>query len=248
MARPTLSALFGHPPAACMVAHMPAGKSKPPKRLGGNRAAAGRNRLPEASSPWLGGVPAATMKTVEAINAVGKEAIGVGPLARAITGRESGQVGRGNKLGAYDQTKQAALGAAVVGAGPLLQYVTKQLGLAAASGAGTLAGNRAYDVAAQGIEKASSGGRVFNAMTPFGPTVASTKILSPAQRSAAVGNLLRRAENIATATEVGVRSDVAQLAQSLARGVGSTTSAVARAAAVASGAKRKGRGGSAKRR
>ena len=175
-----------------MVADMPQGKSKPPKNLGANRAAASR---------------AVTRSQAYAAN----------------------EFMRRNPKYAKDETtgekvRGLALGLLSLGAGPIARAATKTVGMAASKSVGALAGNAAFDAATKGLDKAKAGGRVFRTVTPFGPTLGSTKIMSPNQRLASVAALVKRGENIGNQTERVVASTLGGAARTVSQVVGSVTS------------------------
>ena len=194
MARPTLSALFGHPPAACIVAHM--ARTTPP---GGNRAAASRAKTrTEATlqNEWY---------------------------------RRNPQYLKPESTG--DKIKAVGIGAASLGAGPLVRAIAKTVGVGASRAIGNVAGNAAFDAASKGLEKARAGGRVFRTTTPFGPSLGSTKIMTANQVSAAVGNLAKRAENIANYTERTVTGTLKGVTNTVSRALGTAASAASLVAA-----------------
>lgn len=108
----------------------------------------------------------------------------------------------------------AAGGVTSKGSGVVTKAVTKKLvgryGGAAAEGAA----EGAFVSAAKGIKGMSGGGKIKTANTPFGMTLRSTKIMNPAQKSAAQTGLLTRAGNIAgdaaTGGKLGLASQVVQ--------------------------------------
>lgn len=89
------------------------------------------------------------------------------------------------------------------------QIANAAMTVAAMPGMGRIAGATAksigksvvsstYDEAAKGLAKAKAGGRIYTAGTSQGPRIASTRVMSPRQSSAAISNLSKRAEDIAT--------------------------------------------------
>lgn len=52
-----------------------------------------------------------------------------------------------------------------------------------------MVGDELFNQATHGFDKASSGGRLYTAQTPFGPTTASTRIGTESQTAANMGNL-----------------------------------------------------------
>ena len=99
----------------------------------------------------------------------------------------------GTSFGINPQTKGQTINAALT--------VVGMPGLGrAASGVANSIGKRVfsstYDEAAKGLAKAKAGGKIYTAGTSQGPRIASTRVMSPRQSSAAVRNLGRKAENI----------------------------------------------------
>ena len=209
---PNPKRLYGsHPPAWCMVADMPQGKSKPPKNLGANRAAASR---------------AVTRSQAYASN----EFMGRNPdyVKPETTG---------------DKVRGVAIGIGSLAAGPIARAVTRSVGVAASRAAGVVAGNAAFDAATKGLEKASAGGRVFRTVTPFGPTLGSTRIMTPSQRSASIGGLVKRGENIGNQTERVVASTLGSAANTASKVVGAATTGAAVGVV-----RKRSRGGGAKKK
>jgi hypothetical protein len=100
--------------------------------------------------------------------------------------------------------------------------------------------NTAYDVLSAGLEKSAGGGRVFRTNTPMGPSLGSTKIMTPGQRNAAIGGLQKAASN--RADEVG-----AQVGKSVEKAV-TRVGQYAKVVAPAAVSKKRGSGGGAKKR
>jgi hypothetical protein len=172
---------------------------------------------------------------VRNVNRVGAEVVGVGPIARAITGTSEGQFGKGQNLSGGQRMKELAIGAVNALAAPLVQSGVKAALSKASNIVSNAAGELAFRAASEGIENASRGGRVFRTTTPFGPTLASTKVMSTAERSARINNLLKRSENIANTTEASLRSGLRNVAADIAAKAGGVTRTATGSAALARG-------------
>lgn len=101
----------------------------------------------------------------------------------------------GSSLGVSKITKGSVANAAFVatalpGSGQVTRYVAGKLG--------GIVAKETFVVASKGLEVSGAGGKIKDVMTPFGKTIASTRIGSPAQQAASMGGLIKRAENIAT--------------------------------------------------
>ena len=107
--------------------------------------------------------------------------------------------------GVKDVVKTAATDIAVsaigAGAGKVVGAASAKLGQAVGKTVAVDVAETAFSKLTTGLEKSSQGGKVFKTVTPFGPTLASTKIMSAAQREAAIGGLAKAAAN--RATEIG---------------------------------------------
>jgi len=140
------------------------------------------------------------VKPTAAITKPGQKAVGLAkssvPDRFASTAKTpikkatSGLAGSGTPLGASmginpinkGQITNAALTAvALPGSGQVRNYL------------GAKAGGRvteaAFKASTKGFEASGAGGKVKNVMTPFGKTLGSTRIGSPAQQAASMGNL-----------------------------------------------------------
>lgn len=84
---------------------------------------------------------------------------------------------------------------ALPGSGQVANWAAKKVG----TKIGGAAASGAWDVAAKGLGAISSGGKVSKTFTPMGPTLRSTRIMSSAQKGAALTGLETRAGNIASA-------------------------------------------------
>ena len=123
----------------------------------------------------------------------------------------SGFAGSGTPLGASmginplnkGQITNAALTAtALPGSGQATRYVAGKLG--------GIVAKETFVVASKGLEVSGAGGKIKDVLTPFGKTIASTRIGSPAQQAASMGGLIKRAENIATGSGQRIAGRVAR--------------------------------------
>jgi hypothetical protein len=118
----------------------------------------------------------------------------------------------------------SATGAAIGQAG---SKVGKIVGKAAGKTVGALVSDSYFDAATSNLNKINQGGKVFRTNTPMGPSLGSTKIMTPGQRSAAQAGLSQIASNQAdragaiTANEVNALMSGAIRATS--RGIGAAT-------------------------
>lgn len=137
----------------------------------------------------------------------------------------------GPKAVAKTAAVDVAINAAAAGAG-------KVLGAALGAVAGKATGAVAGDVSFQQLlpKTIGAGGRVFKTNTPMGPALASTKIMTKGQTSAAGKGLTKIAENRANEIESGVRRAVSS---SVSRGVSNAAKNAGIAATVANKPKNK---------
>jgi hypothetical protein len=84
---------------------------------------------------------------------------------------------------------------ALPGSGQVRNAVAKKVG----KWVGSVADDASFIAKANRLNASGAGGKVSKTMTPFGPTLRSTKIGSPAEQSARMGNLLKGAEKEARA-------------------------------------------------
>lgn len=78
-------------------------------------------------------------------------------------------------------------------------------------------GDATWNVAAKGISTMRGGGRLYNASTPFGKTLASTKIMNAGQKGAAMTGLETRAANIANTAERAAAGAAARVTKEVIR-------------------------------
>lgn len=94
---------------------------------------------------------------------------------------------------------------------------------------GGAADTAAFRAASKGLGASGAGGKVSRTVTPMGPTLRSTRIGTPAQQASRMGNLTKRAENIATQTG---KEMAAQTTKAIAK-AGSTARSMTATAATA---------------
>ncbi len=94
----------------------------------------------------------------------------------------------------YNKMGKVVLADAALGAG-LAKLIPK-----VASKVGNVVAESAFGAASKGLNKTGAGGRLYGAQTIKGTALASTRIGTEIQQAARMGNLTKRAENIAIAT------------------------------------------------
>jgi len=143
---------------------------------------------------------APSRKPTEAISKSGQKATGLAKSSSSdrfssnaktkVKSATSGFAGSGTPLGSSmginplnkGQIANAALTAvALPGSGQVRNYV--------AGKAGGRVADAAFKASTKGFEASGAGGKVKNVMTPMGKTLGSTRIGSPAQQAASMGNL-----------------------------------------------------------
>lgn len=132
---------------------------------------------------------------------------------------------QGPKAVAKTAAVDVATNVAAAGAGKALGKV---LGAVAGKATGAVAGDVSFEKLLP--KSMSAGGKVFRTNTPMGPTLASTKIMTKGQTSAAASGLTKIAENRANEIESGVRRAVSS---SVSRGVSNAAKNTGIAATVA---------------
>jgi len=151
-------------------------------------------------------------KATAAFTSKGQKASGLAPRKQGSSLRatpktkaknaESGLAGSGTPLGASFAMSRPTAARNVVNAALTATLLPGKGKIAGAIGrrVGSIADNAAWNAASKGLEAAGRGGKVSKTMTPFGPTLRSTRIGSVAQQAARMENLTRNADRIATAT------------------------------------------------
>jgi hypothetical protein len=112
-----------------------------------------------------------------------------------------------------------AAGAASAAAGKVVGAVGGRVAKNVAGRVDDYVGDRAYESLSAGLSKASSGGRLYTANTAFGKTLASTKIMNTAQRSAAISGLEKVAANRSNEIGSAVAADVSAAIRSAASNI-----------------------------
>lgn len=159
-------------------------------------------------------------KPTEAITAKGQKATGLGKSTKdnrfastaktPVKDASKGFAGSGSPLGTSIKlsrpTKASNVANAVLavtalpGSGQVRSAVAKTVG----KKVGQLADTSAFKAASKGLLTATGeGGKVVRTVTPFGPTLRSTRIGTAAQQAARVENLLKNADRVATQTARG---------------------------------------------
>lgn len=136
-------------------------------------------------------------------NAIAKGAKNVPIVAQNVKYFNAAQ--KGPTAVAKTAAVDVTVNVAAAGAGRLLGA-----GLGAIRGKemGILAGDTAFEKLLP--KSMSAGGRIFRTNTPMGPTLASTKIMTKGQTSAAEKGLTKIADNRANEIEASVRATVAR--------------------------------------
>lgn len=124
----------------------------------------------------------------------------------------------------------AATGAAIGQAGSKLGSV---IGKAAGAELGERVGSSYLDDALRAIDKSSQGGRVFKTNTPMGPTLGSTKIMTPGQLESAKKGLSTIASNQASRVASNVAGEVQNLVSGAIRATSRGVGAIVAGAGVA---------------
>jgi len=132
----------------------------------------------------------------------------------------------------------AATGAAIGQAGSKLGSV---IGKAAGAELGERVGSSYLDDALRAIDKSSQGGRVFKTNTPMGPTLGSTKIMTPGQLESAKKGLSTIASNQASRVASNVAGEVQNLVSGAIRATSRGVGAIVAGAGAATNKKSKGR-------
>jgi hypothetical protein len=95
--------------------------------------------------------------------------------------------------------------------------------------------DKSFDVLSSGLDKMKGGGRVFRTNTPMGPSLGSTRIMTPVQRDAAISGLKQAASNRADEIGSAISADVRAVTRAAAANI--------RAAAPVVVGRKKARGG-----
>lgn len=164
-------------------------------------------------------------KRTEAIIAPGQKATGVSgrnPNIAAVGKGIKAQQRSQRTLNALEKVAGAVTeGALMAGAGGAIGAVGKRATVSVAKKLGVKAfektGGAAYAAGMQNIAGATgAGGKVSRTMTPFGPSLRSTRIGTEAQQAARMGNLAKGIEN--TATRAGRMAQTDKIVSSVKTG------------------------------
>jgi hypothetical protein len=144
-----------------------------------------------------------TAKPTTAITAKGQKATGLAksaPGTRYALPRHSQKAYNAVDFIAKNSVQLAAGVASGGVAGKIVTTAGRALAARAGGKAAGIAGEAAFNAATRGLAGATGrGGRVSRTMTPFGPTLRSTAIGTPAQQSARIENLVTGATKAAKA-------------------------------------------------
>lgn len=237
-----------------------AAKKKPAYQDPSKKNRATTKDKPKSSGPSAAQIaalkgPTSTKKPTEAITAPGQKATGLAkstvkgnrfsstaktPVYKA----QQGLRGTGTPLASslnYKPTKMNIVNAALTvtalpGSGQVSKFLAGKAGnyVSRATAEGT------WDVAAKGLGSISGGGKVSKAFTPMGKTLKSTRIMNPAQKSAALNALETRAGNITEAAAKASGKATSNLTKKVVRNtVGGAKVTGAGAAVVANKKKKK---------
>ena len=165
------------------------------------------------------------LKPTEAITAKGQKATGISGKNPNITAVRAGinkQKRDQRTLNALEKTARIVTeGALMAGTGGAAGAIGKRATVSIAKKLGMKAfektGGMAYSAGMRNLAGATgAGGKVSRTMTPFGPTLRSTRIGTGAQQSARMGNLAKGVEN--TATRAGKMAQTDKIISSVKTG------------------------------
>lgn len=237
-----------------------AAKKKPAYQDPSKKNRATTKDKPKSSGPSAAQIaalkgPTSTKKPTEAITAPGQKATGLAkstvkgnrfsstaktPVYKA----QQGLRGTGTPLASslnYKPTKMNIVNAALTvtalpGSGQVSKFLAGKAGnyVSRATAEGT------WQTAGKGLGSISGGGKVGKTFTPMGPTLKSTRIMNPAQKSAALKGLTTRAANVTNAASSSAGQATERLSKKIIRGaVGGAKVTGAGAAVVANKKKKK---------
>lgn len=169
------------------------------------------------------GFKSVNVKPTEAFTAPGQRATGLGKSVdkdrfkidakTPVRNAGSGFAGSGAPFAAMPQkvSKGAVVDAAlIIASTPGSGQVSKAIG----KKVGQFVSGHTFDAAARGLETATgAGGRIKDVMTPFGKTIAGTKIGSAAEQSARIENLISGAAKTAKIAGGGAAKSVERAAK-----------------------------------
>jgi hypothetical protein len=112
-----------------------------------------------------------------------------------------------------------AAGAAGAGAGRVLAAGVTKLGAKLGRSVTNYTSDKSFDVLSSGLDKMKGGGRVFRTNTPMGPSLGSTRIMTPVQRDSAIAGLKQVASNRADEIGSAIGADVREVARAAAANI-----------------------------
>jgi hypothetical protein len=122
------------------------------------------------------------------------------PVVRDSGSSLRGMQGQGSFDPSTKNVVRAAQSAVLAGAGSAVARLAPTVGAKVFKVVGSRSASTAYQVNSAGIAGSSIGGRLFTTQTPAGPSLASTRVMTPGQQSAAKSGLYQIAENKALQT------------------------------------------------
>jgi len=134
------------------------------------------------------------------------------------------------KAGPTAVAKTAAVDLAWAGAGAAAGRVAaagvSRLGAKLGKSVSDYTSDKSFDVLSSGLDKMKGGGRVFRTNTPMGPSLGSTRIMTPGQRDAAISGLKQAASNRADEIGSAIGADVREVARAAAANIRAAAPAV----------------------
>ena len=139
------------------------------------------------------------------------------------------------------------------GAARAIGGIGKAVGKVVAQNVAETSAQTTFKALTKNLPNASQGGKTFTTQTPFGPTLASTKIMTSPQREAAIKGLATAAGNRATEVGVELGSRAGNVVSSAIRETGRALGGAAAIAGIAntsktSNAKKKNSGSQSKKK
>ena len=131
-----------------------------------------------------------------------------------------------------------AAGAAGAGASRVLASGVSRVSAKLGKSVGDYTSDKSFDILSAGLNKMKGGGRVFRTNTPMGPSLGSTRIMTPNQRDAAITGLKRAASNRSDEIGAAIEADLREVSRAAVRNI-----LAAAPAAVVVVPKKKARGG-----
>ena len=112
-----------------------------------------------------------------------------------------------------------AAGAAGAGAGRVLASGVTKVGAKLGKSVSDYTSDKSFNVLSAGLDKMKGGGRVFRTNTPMGPSLGSTRIMTPVQRDASIAGLKQVASNRADEIGYAIGADVREVARAAAANI-----------------------------